>query len=53
MTVRDEVIARLKAIIDWTIDGGRMKSRDHEEPKRLAEEALRILMPPLDRDYKG
>jgi hypothetical protein len=50
MTLREEVIRRLEAIIDWTIRDGQLKSDDHRVPKRLAEEALALLTPPFDRD---
>jgi len=52
MTVREEVIIRLLLIVEWTMEGGRLKSADHSTPKRLAEQALEILEPALDREHR-
>lgn len=48
-TLRQILIEKFKEIIEWTLEDGSLKSADHSHCKRLAEEALLILEPPLDR----
>ena len=50
---RSEIIVKLLAIIEWTLVDGQLKSLDHRVPKRLAEEALRIVDQKLESAFRA